>query len=129
MRTSIAPLASLLLGLALGADDIPAAPATSLADRLADLGYEIGKEAAEIVDFRIKERVYLDSRHLVVPGGSSQAYLVTLEDRCHGLRSNRVIVWTRTRNRLARGDYLAPTHQGRRVDECEVERVQELHAK
>lgn len=129
MRNSIAPPAVLLLLFTLGAEGIPAASASSLEDSLAALNYEVGKEAAEIVDFQIKERVYLDSRHLVVPGGSSQAYLVTLEDRCHGLRSNRVIPWTHTRHHLARGDILAPTHQGRRVDECKVERIQELDSK
>lgn len=129
MRLSIALSAGLLLGLMTGISDISAAPSKSLEDSLAALNYEVGKEAGEIVDFQIRERVYLDSRHLVVPGGNSQAYLVTLQDRCHGLRSNKVIPWTHTRHHLVRGDVLVPTHEGRRVDECKVERIQELDTK
>ena len=129
MLTSIALSASLLLGFTLSVDDIPAAPSKSLEDSLAALNYQIGKEAGEIVDFQIRERIYLDSRHLVVPGGSLQTYLVTLQERCHGLRSNKVIPWTHTRHHLVRGDVLVPNHEGRRADECKVERIQELDSK
>jgi hypothetical protein len=129
MRSSTAFCAGLLLGSMLGVADSPAATPKSLEDRLAALDYTVGKEAGEIADFQIKERVYLDSRHLVVPGGSSRAYLVTLQERCHGLASNRVMAWTHTRHHLVRGDVLAPTHEGRRVDECKIERIQELDSK
>jgi len=129
MRISIALSTGLLLGFIFSVDDVLAAPSKSLEDRLAALNYKVGKEAGEIVDFQFRERVYLDSRHIVVPGGSSQAYLVTLQERCHGLRSNRVIPWTHTRHHLVRGDVLVPTHEGRRVDECKVERIQELDSR
>ena len=129
MRISTALSAGLLLALMPGTNDISAASPQSLEGSLDALNYQVGKEAGEIVDFQIKDRVYLDSRHLIVPGGSSQAYLVTLQDRCHGLRSNKVIPWTHTRHHLVRGDVLVPTHEGRRVDECKVERIQELDSK
>jgi len=80
MRISIALSTGLLLGFIFSVDDVLAAPSKSLEDRLAALNYKVGKEAGEIVDFQFRERVYLDSRHIVVPGGSSQAYLVTLQE-------------------------------------------------
>jgi hypothetical protein len=129
MRTTIGIAVSSLLGSVFGADVIAAASPTSLEERLDELNYLVGNEAQLIVDYQLDERVYLDSRHVIVPDASSGTYLVTLTDSCHGLRSNRVIAWTRTRHELAPGDTLAPTHQGRRVDECEVERIHELNVK
>ena len=129
MRTTIGIAVSLLLGYVLGTDAIATSPPTSLEERLDELNYLVGDEAPLIVDYQLGERVYLDSRNLIVPDASSRNYLVTLTDRCHGLRSNRVIAWTRTRHQLAPGDTLAPTHSGRRVDECEVESIHELDVK
>ena len=129
MRSSPGLCVGLLLGFVLGAGGAAEAAPSSLEDSLAALDYRLGKEASEIADFQLKERVYVDSRHLIVPGASSRAYLVTLQDTCHGLRSNRIIPWTQSRHHLARGDVLAPTHEGRRVDECKVERIQELEPK
>ena len=129
MRISIALSTGLLLGFILNVDAMLAAPSKSLEDRLAALDYRVGKEAGEIIDFQLGDRVYLDSRHIVLPGGSSQAYLVTLQERCHGLRANKLIPWTHTRHHLVRGDVLVPIHEGRRVDECKVERIQELESK
>jgi hypothetical protein len=129
MRTTIGIAVSLLLGYVLGADAIAATTPTSLEERLDELNYLVGDEAQLIVDFQINERVYLDDRHVIVPDASSQAYLLTLTDPCHDLRSKRVMALTRTRHQMAPGDTLAPTHEGRRVDECEVERIHELNVK
>ena len=129
MRTSIGIAVSLLLGYVLGADAIAATTPTSLEERLDELNYLVGDEVQLIVDFQIDERVYLDSRHVIVPDATSRAYLLTLTDPCHDLRSKRVTAWTRTRHQLAPGDTLAPTHEGRRVDECEVKSIHELNVK
>ena len=67
MRISTALSAGLLLALMPGTNDISAASPQSLEGSLDALNYQVGKEAGEIVDFQIKDRVYLDSRHLIVP--------------------------------------------------------------
>ena len=126
MRTTTCMFAMLSIGCVFCAADLPAA---SWQDRLAALDYEIGGEVSEVADSRMKERVYLDSRHVIVPGEASLAFLVTLQDTCHGLHSNRTQPRTHTWHVLAPGNILVPTHEGRSVDECRIEHIEELHAK
>ena len=129
MRTTIGISAILSIGFACSAAGLHAASGASWQERLAALDYEIGAEASEVADYRIKERIYLDSRHVMIPGDAPLPYLVTLQESCFGLQSNRIIPRTHTWHVLAPGDILVPTHEGRSVDECVIERIEELQAK
>ena len=105
---------------------LAASSAASLEEQLAENGFTLGDEAESITDYRLDDRVYLDSRHLIVPDSSSRSYLVTLAKKCHGLYSNRLYLRTRARNRIAPRDTVLTQHEGRNVDHCEVTRIHQL---
>ena len=98
----------------------------SLEERLAENGFSLGEEVQAITDYRLDDRIYLDSRHLILPDGSSKSYLVGLAKKCHGLHSNRLYLRTRTHNQIAPRDTVLTQHEGRNVDHCEVSSIHQL---
>ena len=108
-------------GFALAAGTTP-----SLEEQLAEHGFSLGAEVPAIMDYRLDDRIYLDSRHLIVPDGSSRSYLVRLAKKCHSLHSNTLRLRTRTRNQIAPRDIVLPQYEGRSVDNCEVSQIHQL---
>jgi hypothetical protein len=106
-----------------------AAPASSLTDKLAEQNFAMGAEVNLVEDYRLDDRIYLDSRHVILPGGASGSYLLNLAKDCHGLYANRIIPRARTKNQLAPGDRLMIKHEGRNVDSCEIVSIYELNPK
>jgi len=109
------------LGPALAAD-----ATVSLEEQLADNGFALGAEVPAITDYRLDDRIYLDSRHLIVPDGSSRSYLVRLAKKCHNLHSNMLRLRTRTHNQIAPRDTVLPQYEGRSVDNWEVTQIHQL---
>jgi len=107
---------------------VAAAPASVPDEKLAELGYKIKAEVEAIVRFQLKDRQYVDNRHLIIPDGSSVAFLVTTVHPCRGMSANRITARTRDSKNLSLGDKLQIKHEGRTVDHCEIERIQKLES-
>ena len=105
---------------------LAAGTAVSLEEQLANNGFALGAEVPAITDYRLDDRIYLDSRHLIVPDGESRSYLVRLAKKCHSLHSNRLRLRTHTRNQIAPRDTVLPQYEGRSVDDCEVTQIHQL---
>ena len=65
----------------------PATPEKTLPEILAAKGYVIGESLTEIKDYKINGWNSLDSSHLILNGGPSTDYLITLVAPCTGLIS------------------------------------------
>lgn len=105
---------------------VTAAPAPPLEELLAEQGYRLGAEVDNLPGFDLDQRVYLDSRHLLLPDADARPFVVTLAARCNGLYANPVVARTRKHSVLAPRDKLQPRHQGRNVDVCEVKSIHAL---
>lgn len=73
---------------------------------LADHGYQLGERVDRIQRFRINDWRYLDSQHVIIGGGVSRYYLLTLAARCVGLSSSQDLGFTTTAGDLTRFDRL-----------------------
>lgn len=103
-----------------------AASKQSFTEILAEHDYRVGEAVEQVPGFDFENWEYLDSKHLVVFGEASQAYLVTLEYRCYGLGGKRVTVRQRKPGVLGPHDQFQVRYEGRTADRCDVEELHRL---
>jgi hypothetical protein len=92
----------LLLGGTALADD----KAPSLEERLAKRDYALGETVERIPDYRVDGWNYVDREHVIISGGVSRRYLLTLMTPCTDLSNAESIGFTSTGTSLTKFDTL-----------------------
>ena len=97
-------------------------------NQLADLNFQVGDQVDKIFEFRMDGWKFLNRKHIIVLGGESQSYLVTLKHSCHGLSlpTTIVLAFTSKKNQLTRNDNFQLNNKGQTIDYCTVKSVHEL---
>ena len=99
-------------------------PESQALDRiLAEQNYRIGAEVERISDIRMDDRIYVDPENLLIPAEGDQLYLLALEEPCHGLRTQRLVLRSGTYKELEKHDKIAPQHEGRSTDSCRIDAI------
>ena len=93
----------------------------------ADKGYALGNEVDKIYNYRIDGWQHVSSRALIINGGPSTKYMLTLKTSCHNLSSTEVIGYTTTTNNLTRLDGIIVNDRiGGIEDKCYIDRMYEI---
>ena len=105
---------------------LAAAPDDSVQARLARQNFTLGAQVDTLTGYRFDDRIPLDDRRVILPGGDSQYFMVTLASQCFGLSRNRIIVHAKTKNQIVPGDHLVTKKGASNLDVCEVASIHEL---
>jgi len=116
---------TVFLTVACAAHSVPAEPPESQAldQILAEKNYRIGAEVERISDIRADDRIYVDPENLLVPAEGDQLYLVTLDEPCQGLKTQRLVSRSGTYKELEKHDEIATKYEGRNADICRIDAI------
>ena len=96
-------------------------------DKLAELGFQMGEEVDKFADFQLENRTFVDKRNIIVPGASSQNYLVTFRESCQGLINARMAHrLIKNKGYLSQWDKFVTIYETSNIAWCEVIRVHEV---
>ncbi len=98
----------------------------TLEAQLVEKGYTIGPSVDRIQQFRVNGWNYLDRDHVIVTVDASRRYLVSLQTSCNGLLGAEVIAFTNTVSYLTTFDQLLVRDNGRMLERCPIESMNEL---
>jgi len=127
VSTPLMCTSGLLLAATLGLSACATAPAQPIQDRIAERGYEIGEPVNDIQQFRIDGYNAIDARNLIVSGGPSRQYLVTLTYSCTSMPDVEQLAFTTTTSRLTTLDrVVVPPGPGRIQQNCPIQSIYEL---
>lgn len=105
VRLPCIPLLAPLVAALVVACATPGTPPT-LEQRLAQRGLSLGDKVERIPDYHIDGWSHLGAEHVVLEGGVSQRYLVTLVQPCSDLGSGETIGFSTTASALTAFDAL-----------------------
>lgn len=97
-----------------------------LEEKLAQLGFAIGKPVRSVINFQLSGWSTVDHKHVIMNFGASRNYLLTLRTSCDGLRSATLINFSTTVGSLTDKDKVLVRNESRHLSQCYISTIHEL---
>jgi len=96
--------------------------------QLMELQFQVGDPVERIYDFRVDGWKFLDKKNLLMHGGDSQSYLVTLKPSCNGLSlpTSLLVPLASKQGTLTKNDRFQVRNKENTIDYCRVNLIHDL---